>query len=124
MKIQEISKTQLFTEGKVEPNILLSVRNVMVNGKFTNYFEYMIFARLIQLLRTDRFYSEYSPFESSMSTSKELVDSLKSMSEEQTKEVATVLYNLLSAKNGTEIRNCYVEPSYWMNLFTSREATD
>jgi len=128
MKINDISPSKYVKEGMVEPNVLLSIRNVCVRGKATNTFEFMMMARLLQMLKDGCFFTEYNPFESNMSTDKETLDTLRAMPDEIIAKIATKLWDLLQIKDQSKFAG-YAAPSgdylQWVLSFaTAKEATD
>lgn len=125
MKIYEIKSPVVFTEGIVEPNALLSVRNVVERGKATNTFEFVVLTRLLQMLKCGTLSSE-SPIQSHMSTSKELIDLLRSMNPKDLTEIARMLLTMLETQELGSRNLCCPDMGYqeWINLYRSREATD
>lgn len=127
MKIYEIAAPELMSEGMVEPNTLLSIRNVVKRGKATNTFEFVVITRLLQMLKNGTFYSETNPLEVNLTTSKELIDALRAMEPAQLAKIAGMLLGMLEAKDVDAFgRYCCPEMGYvdWINLFRSREATE
>lgn len=126
MKLIELTTpTGIFTEGMVEPNVLLSVRNIVERGKATNTFEYIVMARLLQMLKHGTFYKEANPLEVNMSTSKDVLDTLRNLSDQDMTGVAKIVYDLLLIKDRDAYRDL-INPdqdfSAWIKLATSREA--
>lgn len=130
MKLFEIATPKLMNEGMVEPNVLLSLRNVVARGKLTtNYFEPMIMARLLQMLKNGTFYSEPNPLEVNLSTCGELIAYLKGLDAKHLTQIATELLALLQMKDAdccAKYHDPQSEYSWinWLDLFRAREATD
>ena len=130
MKIHEIAKPiPIISEGGfVEPNLMMSVRNIIQRGRADNTFEFMIVARLLQLLKNGEFYKNSNPlFDGNMSTSKEVYDHLKALPPDEMVALASKLWELLQVKDIDKLyalANPTQEALEWIKLFTSREAND
>lgn len=125
MKLQQIS------EQSVEPNALLSIRNVMMKGgKHRNTFELIVLCRFLQLFKDGVFHCEANPlFTASISTNQEMLNHLRSMPDADLGALAGKVYGMLNVPTTNyQASNCYGCPqmSYlaWMQLFQAREATD
>lgn len=128
MKIFEIAPSKLISEGRVDPNALMSVANVVNRGFANNTFEYIIIARFLQLLKEGRFYAESNPmFDPIITTCPILLAQLKAMPPEQISAVAAKLLRLLDIKNRDELSK-YQDPvanyDEWLKLVSSHEAND
>ena len=129
MKIHEIAKVRpIFSEGVVEPNLMLSVRNIIQRGRADNTFEYIVVARLLQLLKHGDFYKTSNPiFEPNLTTSKQVLDHLRALPPAEMKAIAEKLWGLLQVKDEDALY-AYANPTQeyleWLKLFTSREAND
>lgn len=108
MKINELAPSKLITEGEIDPNVLLSVKNVIERGKSNNVFELMVMARLLQILKDGTFYRTPNYLESNLSTSKELLDALRAMSAEDTVKVAKKLWAALMSKRAVSYADSLV----------------
>ena len=133
MKLSEIAlpktgKTQSSSNQMVEPNVLMSIRNLRKReGKTPNTFELVAVCRLLQTLKNGSFYKQSNPFEVNMSTSKELMDLLRSMKPEDLAEIAARLDNLLTVKDADayyNLANPAQEYLTWLRWFHTREADD
>jgi hypothetical protein len=127
MKIYEIINPSIMIEGMVEPNVMMSVQNIIKNGKATNTFEYIVVARLLQLLKNGDFYKESNPLEVNMSTSKDVLDTLRALDPLDMVTVAKQLLDLLISKDKDEfyyLVNPAQEFAEWLKLVRSREAND
>lgn len=133
MKLSEIAlpatgRTQGSWNQQVEPNTLLSLRNVCQRGgKNPNTFELLTICRLLQTLKDGSFYKQSNPFEVNMSTSKELMDILRGMKPEELCKVATKLNGLLTVKDADayyNLANPTQEYLMWLQWVHSREADD
>ena len=129
MKIHEIAKQRpLISEGQVEPNLMLSVRNIIQRGRADNTFEYIVVARLLQLLKHGDFYKTSNPiFEPNLTTSKEVLDHLRALPPAEMVAIATKLWGLLQVKDQDSL-NSYANQAQeyieWLKWFTVREAND
>lgn len=126
MNLHELYSKPLITEGAVEPNVMLSVSNLVARGgKNPNTFELMVIARMLQMMENGTFYKETNPLESNLSTSKYVIDALRACSADQLAQVAGHVYRALTVKDGS---SPYCVPGRcaldWIKYFTSREATD
>ena len=142
MKLSEIrnliisTKTinNIIIEGRVDPNILLSIRNIVRDGKATDNFQYLMLYRIIEMLKYGQFYKEsnfFKPSDSknkvSIPSQKEIIDLLRSLSPEEITLLATKFFNLLSLKNTNQIDqliNIEQSASDWIAYVISKEAAD
>jgi hypothetical protein len=133
MKLHEIAlpatgRTQGSFNQQVEPNVLLSLRNVSQrNGKNPNTFELVAICRLLQTLKDGTFYKQSNPFEVNMSTSKELMDILRAMKPEELCKIADKLNGLLAVKDADayyNLANPTQEYLMWLQFVQSREANE
>jgi len=129
MKLHEISKPRpLIKEGVVEPNLMLSIKNTIERGRADNNFEYICIARLIQLLHNGDFYKTSNPlFDCNMTTSKELLDHLKSLPAAEITEIAEKLWGILQIKDKdalSTLANPTQEYLEYLAFIRSREAND
>ena len=128
MKLTDLTTpANLIREGQVEPNVLLSVRNIVERGRANNTFEFMIMARLLQMIKHGTFYKETNPFEVNMSTSKDVLDTLRNLPDKDMLGLAKRVYDLLTLKDQDAMRDM-INPEqdfmYWIKLATAREAND
>ena len=133
MKLLEIAlpttgRTQGSTNQQVDPNTLLSLRNVCERGgKTPNTFELLTICRLLQSLKDGCFYKQSNPFEVNMSTSKELMDILRAMKPEELGKIANTLNGLLAVKDADayyNLANPDQEYLMWLQFVQSREANE
>lgn len=128
MKICEISRPAISQGNFVEPNLMMSVQNIVNRGRADNHFEFLIVARLLQLLKMGEFYKNSNPlFDGAFSTSKELLDHLRALPPAEMTAIATNLLGLLQVKD-LDLLHSFANPAQeyleWLKLFTSREAND
>lgn len=129
MKIYEIAKQRpIINEGVVEPNVMLSVRNIIQRGRADNTFEYIVVARLLQMLKHGEFYKTSNPiFEPNLTTSKAVLDHLRSLPPAEMVAIATKLWGMLQVKDQDMLYN-YANPEQeymeWLKWFQTREAND
>jgi hypothetical protein len=133
MKLSEIAlpqtgRTQGSTNQMMDPNVMMSIRNVCARGgKNPNTFELIAICRLLQTLKNGSFYKQTNPFESNMSTSKELLDILRAMPPADLCSLAQRLEGLLQTKD-TDAYYSFANPTQeylsWLQWVHSREATD
>jgi len=134
MRIFEIAKSKLdqgLTEGRVDPNVMLSLQNVIRVGKVTNTFERICMARLMEFFKNGNFYrggtNENNFFDPFMSTSKQLLDTIQKLEAKEQVALATKLLELCTIKD-RDLLACYCnadqEHLAWIKYATSREAND
>ena len=112
MKLHEIARVEL-TEGSIDPNITLSIQNIIQRGRANNTFEYMAVARLLQ----------FEP------TSKEALDALRALPPVEMVKVATKLLTFIRNQDFAAL----MQPSLanpkqgytdWLKLYTASEANE
>ena len=128
MKIFEIKPVKVISEGAVEPNLMLSIRNIINRGKADNTFEFVCVARVLQLLKAGTLFASSNPlFDPNLSTSKELMDLLRSLPPGEMVAIAIKLWEILQNLNRDQI-DSYANTSCgytdWIKLYTAREAND
>ena len=129
MKLREItSSKEIFIEGFVEPNVMMSVQNIINRGYANNTFEYITICRLLQLIKIGEFYKTSNPmFDSNLSTSKELLDYLKSIPSDDFLEISKKIMTFLQIKN-EDLLAKYSNPEQefieWIKLYTVHEANE
>jgi len=129
MKLHEITKARpVIKEGFVEPNLLLSIQNIIKRGRADNTFEYICVARLIQLLHNGDFYKTSNPiFDGNLSTSKELLDHLKALPAPAMKKLAEKLWDILQIKDNdvlSTLANPNQEYLEYLAFICRQEAND
>jgi len=130
MKIHEIAKANpiINESGFVEPNLMMSIQNIVQRGRADNHFEFLVVARLLQLLKLGEFYKTSNPlFDGNISTSKEVLDHLRALPPTEMTAIAMKLLELLRVKDKDALyalANPAQEYLEWLKLFTSREAND
>ena len=129
MKISEIARpSTIVKEGVVEPNVMMSVQNIIQRGRADNTFEFMIVARLLQLLKQGDFYKTSNPiFDGNLSTSKELMDYLRACPPAEMLSIAQHLWGALQLKDKDALyamANPAQETIEWLKLFHAHEADD
>ena len=129
MKIYEIASRPVISHGNfVEPNLLMSVQNIVQRGHADNHFEFLVVARTLQLLKMGEFYKNSNPlFDGAFSTSKEILDHLRALPPAEMTALASKLLQLLQVKDLDmlySLANPAQEYLEWIKLVTSREAND
>ena len=136
MKLYEL-KRELFLvlkEGRVDPNVLLSISNIIKNGKANDMFQYLMMYRIIEMLKygdfckNANFYMTPNNYEQVMiPTQVEIISLLKSLPAETMVQLATKFHNLLSSKNVDELSqymNINQSVIDWINYVIRKEAND
>jgi hypothetical protein len=134
MRIHEIAPSRVtseLTEGRVDPNVVLSLQNVVKAGKITNTFEKICMARLIEFFKNGSFYrggtNENNFFDPFVSTSKELLDTIQNLDAKDACALAAKLLELCFIKDRDMLAhycNNTQETLAWIKFVTSREAND
>ena len=118
---------QLIAEGRVDPNVLLSLDNIIKSGKAVETMQFIVMARLVEFFKSGRFYKETNFYDPFLSTSGELLKQLKGMKPEDQVELAKKLRAMCEIKD-KDVLYSYVNPTQeamlWIQLVTKREATD
>jgi len=122
MKLYEIIPIQI-AEGFVEPNVMLSMKNVLDRGQVTNSFEYLVIARLLAFLKCGEFYKTSNPlFDPVIITPpKYVIDHLRSLSTENIIPIVKKLWNLLLLKDSdaySHLINPDQEFLIWLHAFS------
>lgn len=125
--------TQLYTdkllivEGRVDPNALLSLEQIIKGGKATETMQFIVLARLIEFFKSGRFYKETNFYDPFLSTSGELLKQLRALKPEEQVELATKLRAMCDIKD-KDLLYSYVNPTQealmWIQWATKREAND
>lgn len=132
MKIHDINSNTVFLkEGRLDPNVMLSLQNVVKAGKITNTFEKICMARLLEFFKNGNFYrggtNENNFFDPFTSTSKELLDTLQHLEAKDAVALAEKLLSLCEIKDRDALHN-YVsaEQEYitYIQWVTRKEAND
>jgi hypothetical protein len=124
MKLSELKSLH---EGRVDPNVVLSIDNVIRNQKLTNHFETIVLARLLEFFKNGEFYKSSNFFDPFVSTSKELLDVIRNLETSDLVALATKLRELIEVKDKDELAayaNTTQEAIAWVQWATKREATD
>ena len=127
MKLYEIKHLY---EGKVDPNFKMSIENIIRRGSANNTFEFIALARIIQMQVDGSLYASGNYLDSNLSTSKELLDTLRALPADKMMILAAQLLNVLnSIDSGNAV--CCTAPaiaskSYaeYIDLCTRKEAND
>lgn len=134
MRISEIAQSKIeqdLREGRMDPNVVLSLQNVVKAGKITNTFEKICMARLLEFFKNGNFYrggtNENNFFDPFTSTSKELLDTIQHLEAKDAVALATKLLELCYVKDRDMLAsycNATQENIAWIKFVTSREAND
>lgn len=125
MKLEHIAPSKL-AEGRVDPHILMSL-DMAAKGQKPNTFTFIVMARLLELLKMGQFYKEANFHEVTVSTPKDVLDTLRAMDSAELTQLAGRLNGLLQMKNKDELYT-YANPTQetltWLKWVTSKEAND
>ena len=118
---------RLVTEGRVDPNVLLSLDNIVKIGKASETMEFIVLVRLVEFFKSGRFYKETNFYDPFLSTSGELLKSLRGMKPEEQTKLAKKLRDLCELKD-KDVLYSLVNPTQealaWIHWATAREAND
>ena len=125
---QNKSFKTFINEGHVDPNIIMSVQNIIKKGKADNTVEFIVVSRLLHLLKIGQFYQSSNPlFDANISTSKENLDILRSLPAAMMVSIARQLEQFLYIKDN-DLLNKYANPNIdyleWLQYFNKSEASD
>ncbi len=98
MKLKEL-KPSVLDEGMVEPNVMMSIENIVARGYANNTFEYICLVRLLQMMHNGTFYKEPNILSANLSTSAEGMAELRKMAPEEIKKLAEKVLALLVVKD-------------------------
>jgi hypothetical protein len=126
MKLYDIVKPALL-EGRVDPNVSLSLANIIRCGKICDTFQAIVLARLLEFFKNGSFYKENNFFNPFVSTSKELLDTLRNLDPKDAVALAQKMQELLEIKD-KDLLYTFANPTQetiaWIKWVTSREAND
>lgn len=128
MKLTELKYDALLAEGRVDPNVLLSLDNLIATqGTKSNTFQLLVIARMAAALKLGYFYKESNPWESLHSVSKDLMDMLRALPPAELCALACKLREVLEVKD-KDLLYTYANPTQetmsWIKWATAREAND
>jgi len=135
MRIFEIAPNnkleQDLAEGRMDPNVVLSLQNVVKAGKITNTFEKICMARLLEFFKNGNFYrggtNENNFFDPFVSTSKDLLDTIAHLEAKDAVALASKLLEMCYIKDRDLLAsycNATQENIMWINWVTKREANE
>jgi len=127
MKLTDVKKKPL-TEGRVDPNVLMSIGNIIKNGKMTDHFQVAMLARFIEMMKHGEFYKQPNWWEwQNLPTPKQVIDVLRGLPDDVMTDFAKQVYTLLTMKDQDKFYQ-YVNPTQellsWIYWVARREATD
>lgn len=126
MKLQHIIKPSL-AEGRVDPNVTLSLDNIIRQGKISDTFQVIVLARLMEFFKNGSFYKENNFYDPFTSTSKELLDTLRNLDPADAVALATKMKELLFIKD-KDLLYSFANPNQealaWIKYATDRDARD
>ena len=134
MKLKELKNISLLKEGRVDPNVLLSISNIIKNNKVTDSFQYLMLYRIIEMIKFGKFYNEPNFYRTpatnplvNIPTQVEILNTLRSMTQPDLVLLSTKFYEMLISKNLDELSSyCNVNQGLmdWINFVNSKEAID
>jgi hypothetical protein len=128
MKLTQLyNGKRLIAEGRVDPNVLLSLQNIIKAGKAHETMQFIAMARLIEFFKTGQFYKESNFYDPFLSTSGDLLKHLRDMKPDEQTKLAKKLLDMCEIKD-KDLLAPYINPAQetmmWIKLATASEATD
>lgn len=115
---------RLISEGRVDPNVLLSLQNIIKAGKAHETMQFIVLARLIDFFKTGRFYKETNFYDVFLDTSPEVLKTVKDMKAEDQVKLAQKLLGMCEIKDKdllASFANPTQEAIAWINFITAHE---
>lgn len=128
MKLAQLyNGKRLIAEGRVDPNVLLTLQGIISAGKADETMQFIVLARLVEFFKSGRFYKETNFYDPFLSTSGDLLKALKDMKAEEQTELAKKLLAMCEVKD-KDVLYSYANPTQealaWIAWATKREAND
>lgn len=130
MKLNELKNPTLdaiLVEGRVDPNVLLSIQNIIKHGRISDTFQAVMMTRILEMLKYGDLYNQQNFWEVTMPTQKELLDTIRELDPADQVKLAEKFLNLLIVKD-EDLLYKYVNQTEavndWIRNFTAREAND
>jgi len=127
MKLKEIKNTSIITEGRVDPNVLMSIQNIIKDGKISDTFQAVMMVRILEMLKYGNFYDQQNFWEVTMPTQKELLDEIRNLEPATQVKLAEKFLHMLIVKD-EDLLYKYVNQTQavndWIHNYTAREAND
>lgn len=128
MKLTQINDVKrLITEGHVDPNVLLSLQNIIKAGKAYETMQHIVLCRLVEFFKTGRFYKETNFYDPHLDTPAASLQLIRNMKPEEQVELAKKLLELCEVKDKDALYalvNPTQEALMWIRWVTGREAND
>ena len=131
MKLGQVKKVTAaisLNEGRVDPNVLMSIRNIVRDGRMTDHFQVAMLTRIIEMMKSGQFYKEPNFWEvQRLPTPKETIDTLRALPDDVMRDFAQKVYEMLLEKDQDKFYQ-YVNPTQellsWIYWVARREAND
>jgi hypothetical protein len=118
---------RLITEGRVDPNVLLSLQNIIKQGQARETMQFIVLARLIEFFKNGYLYKTNNFYDPFLSTSGEMLKQLRGLKPEEQVELAKKMLELAEIKD-KDLLYSFVNPTQetllWIQWATKREAND
>ncbi len=101
MKLSEIKQ---LAEGRVDPNVLMSIDNIVKAGKITSRTQYINLAKIIMMLRAGVFFKSANWFETQVPA--DLVSQVRDFPEDQLVQLAKEFQQKLFIKDQDFLNKC------------------
>lgn len=128
MKLTQLyNGKRLIAEGRVDPNVLLTLQGIVSAGKASETMQFIVLARLVEFFKSGKFYKETNFYDPFLSTSGELLKALKGMKPEEQTQLAQKLLDMCEIKDKDllySLANPQQEALAWIAWATKREAND
>ena len=119
MKLTELKPLK---EGRVDPNILMNIDEVVAKGKITSRTQYIIIAKIMMALKTGIFQSSPNWYE--IETPSDVMSAVRAMPEAELVSLAGQFQKILLTKDQDLINKCSGQSSMgvvdWINFVNSR----
>ena len=118
---------RLISEGHVDPNVMLSLQNIIKGGQARETMQFIVLARLIEFFKNGYLYKTNNFYDPFLSTSGEMMQQLRALKPDEQVELAKKLLALAEIKD-KDLLYSYVNPTQetllWIQWATKREAND
>lgn len=128
MKLTQLYQgKRLIAEGRVDPNVLLSLQNIVKAGKAHETMQFIVLARLIEFFKNGYLYKTNNFYDPFLSTSGELLKQLRALKPDEQASLAQKLLDLCEIKD-RDLLSKFVNPEQeallWIKLHTARETNE
>ena len=120
--LKDLSDSAQLMEGRVDPNIIMNIDAMVSAGKVTNRIQYIIIAKIMEMLKYGNFY--HSSNFNEIETPKQLLDHVRAMPDQELVKLATSFRELLHVKD-LDLLGKYANPTQpladWIRYVTKAQ---